>query len=114
MLALGRLLLEREPVRLAELAALFAAGSAPDLVAGDFNAVSGSAVYGDMVERGFVDCGRHLTSGDAKRIDYIWIRADSGLAASAYEVIEDERLCYEAGLSLSDHPPVCARLQLAG
>lgn len=104
-----------EPVRLAELAALFAADSAPDVVVGDFNAVPDSAVYADMMERGFVDCGHNYsTHGRAadKRIDYIWVGADSGLSLAAYEVVEDERFLYDAGVYLSDHHPLCARLQL--
>lgn len=104
-----------EPLRLAELAALFVADPAPDVVTGDFNGVPDSAVYADMMERGFVDCGRHYsTHGRApdKRVDYIWVRADSGLSVSEYEVVEDERFFYDAGIYLSDHHPLCARLQL--
>ena len=106
-----------EPLHLAELATLFAACPAPDMVVGDFNATPDSAVYAQMVERGFVDCGQGYAEHGRpaeRRIDYIWIRTGAGLSVAEYEVIRDQRFSYDAdaGIFLSDHHPVCVRLRL--
>ena len=106
-----------EPLRLAELEALFDVCAAPDVVLGDFNATPDSAVYARMVERGFADSGcGHAEHGrpQEKRIDYIWIRIDSGLFVSEYEVIQDERFLHDAAADvyLSDPHPVRVRLRL--
>jgi len=104
-----------EPVRLAELAALFATGPAPDVVAGDFNAVPDSQVYEEMVERGYQDaglgCDEHGRAA-SQRVDYIWVREDSPLSLRRFGVVTGDRFALEGGegAALSDHHPVWADL----
>lgn len=107
-----------ENLRLAEVAALFAASPAPDVVAGDFNAAPDSAVYAQMRSRGYTEYGGSGGTGRprTKRVDYIWVRDAAGLLVEGCATITDARFIYDAdrGIYLSDHPPVCLRLHLNG
>ena len=104
-----------EPLRLAEVGALFDACPEPDVVAGDFNARPDSGVYAEMISRGFVDSGAGANQHgrpDHRRIDYIWVRRDSVLTASDYSVVrgQDFRLAAKSPVDLSDHHPVSTAL----
>ena len=103
-----------EPVRLAELQALFAACPQPDIIAGDFNATPGSSAYRDMVDRGFVECGALAclpAKPDERRVDYIWIRKPGRLQVKPTEFQPLEFLLdADSKTRLSDHPPIIAHL----
>ena len=106
-----------EPVRLAELEALFGAGPPPDVVVGDFNATPDSRVYRAMVARGYQDAGQDCDQHgrpSERRIDYIWVRGDAHLSASRYGVVAGDRFGLEGedGVTLSDHHPMWAELRL--
>lgn len=105
-----------EPVRLAEVEAALGNGALPDVVTGDFNAVTASAVYAEMVFRGYRDARAEATRHGrpaARRIDYVWVRADAGLKVVEHGVVDGEsfRLPGVPDCDLSDHHPIWARLR---
>jgi endonuclease/exonuclease/phosphatase family metal-dependent hydrolase len=105
---------EGDPVRLAELQALFAACPHPDVIAGDFNATPGGLVYQDMVARGFVECGSLAcvpARADERRVDYIWIREARRLQVEPTDFQPAGFLLDKNSQTrLSDHPPIIAQL----
>ena len=105
-----------EPVRLAELEALTEACPEADIITGDFNATSNSAVHARMQALGFLDVGLGYHgpgSSEEKRVDYIWIRSGSAPEVSDYEVISGRRfvLASNPDVALSDHHPLRARIR---
>tara|TARA_B100000809_G_scaffold262809_1_gene314642 strand:+ start:692 stop:1447 length:756 start_codon:yes stop_codon:yes gene_type:complete len=105
---------EGDPVRLAELQALFAACPQPDVIAGDFNATPSGLVYQDMVARGFVECGSLAcvpAIANERRVDYIWIREARRLLVEPTDFQPAGFLLdRNSQTRLSDHPPIIAQL----
>lgn len=98
---------EATEVRLAQIAELIEllGSSTPAIVAGDFNADSGSPEWQAIIDAGLVDAAADdatTTSEDARRIDYIFLTPD--LSVSTYAVPE---------IWTSDHRPVVVELSLS-
>mgnify|MGYP006413229327 CR=1 FL=1 len=102
-----------DPVRLAELQALFA-DCQPDVVAGDFNATPGSPAYLDMEARGYTQGGVlacEPVAPEERRVDYIWIRDPGQFAARPADFKPASLvLAADADTQLSDHPPIITHL----
>ena len=106
-----------EPIRMAEVRALFSVNPGAEVIVGDFNATPDSPVHRYMEDQGLVDLGLgdEENSVDGKRIDYIWVAEKCRSAAVGYRMMtEDEIRCREAPppAGLSDHCPVIAQLEL--
>ena len=105
-------------IRLAEISVLLEAGSRPDIIVGDFNAVPESAVYRRMKDCGYIDAEKFCASPNGPRpdrLDYIWLSEPYLDGLVGCQVISGEAFqCVDAGRPtyLSDHYPVVARLNL--
>lgn len=98
---------EATDVRLQQIEELieFWGGTAPAIIAGDFNADPGSVEWQAMIDAGLVDTGEgttETTSEDERRIDYIFVTPD--LPLSGYNVPD---------IWVSDHRPVLVELSLS-
>ena len=108
-----------EPIRLAEIKALFQTGPKPHVIAGDFNATPDSVVHQHMRDYGYTDVGQisaRQSTADTSRVDYIWVSEEFKESLVDYQVISgQESRCKEVNppTKLSDHWPVLVRLDLA-
>lgn len=107
-----------ESIRLAEITALLEAGSRPDIIVGDFNAIPESAVYWRVKDWDYVDAEEACASPDvprSDRLDYVWLSEPYRDDLLSCQVIGDETFQF-AGAGrptyLSDHRPIVARLNL--
>ncbi len=101
-----------EPVRLAEINALFRSAPEPAVVAGDFNAKPDSAIYAFMRDRAFVDAamcdGTPPPIPKAKRVDYAWVAGRCGPESIEHLGLPPDDLLIEGGRTA--HP--CQRSPL--
>ncbi len=93
---------EGDPLRLAELEALFGGVDLPDIVAGDFNARQDSSVCSQMRRRGYIDAHRH----DEQDIDYVWIHEHANFAVEPMVPVTAFGISGHEPTLLSDHRPV--------
>ena len=105
-----------EPVRLAELATLLAACPEAAIVVGDLNARAGSEPPARMRALGFIDACAPAVDDDLaqRRVDYIWTRPTRGITIADCQVlaVDDLRLTDDDRVRLSDHPVLCADLEV--
>jgi len=102
---------QAERHRIAELAAGLDLRGRPDLVVGDFNCRSDSAVHRYMIDRGYRDAAEVVGRAEAlststQRVDYVWVSAVLVGRLRSYRLLGSDELSAELGGEsrlLSDH-----------